>query len=205
MVGINLYQQKCVHLTMPTDLDDLTGKWDYSVLPANVRLGKDCFLERREAFERFRSQRDPGLVLGDRVQVFTWTTFNVESSGSVEVGHDSVLVGGIFMCAENIRIGSNCVISYNVTITDCDFHPLDIEARRRDAIASSPAGDRSQRPALITRPVFIGKGVWIGTGAIILKGVRIGDNATIAPGTVVTRDIPAKALAAGNPALISEN
>ena len=189
---------------MPSDIDDITGKWDYRGLPANVRLGKGCFLERRAAFERFRSQRDPGLVLGDRVQVLTWTTFNIEPGGAVEVGDDTLLVGAIFMCAESIYIGSSCVISYNVTITDCDFHPVDIESRRRDAIASSPAGDRSQRPALITSPVSIGNAVWIGTGAIILKGVHIGDNATIAPGTVVTRDIPAKALAAGNPALITE-
>src|SRR5262245_14587343 len=105
-------------------LDDLTGGWDYATLPANVRLGKDCFLERRDAFGRFRSQRPVGLVLGDRVRVLTWTTFNVEPTGYVAVGDDTTLVGAIFMVAESITVGVRCVISYNVTLADSDFHPL---------------------------------------------------------------------------------
>lgn len=185
-----------------TDVGDITGAWDYGSLPANVRIGAGCYIERRDAFERFRSTRDPGLVLGDRVQVHTWTRFSVDPDACLTVGDDSILVGAIFMCAEAIGIGARCIVQYNVTIADSDFHPVAVEARRLDAIASSPAGDRSLRPALVTRPVVIGDDVWIGTGAIILKGVRIGAGATIAPGTVVTRDVPAQALAAGNPAVI---
>ena len=188
---------------MAADLDDITGEWDYASLPPNVRVGKDCYIERRDAFTRFRSERDPGLVLGDRVQVQTWTRFSVDPPACLYIGDDTILVGGIFMCAEMIRVGARCVVQYNATIADSDFHPIDVESRRQDAIASSPSGDRSKRPALVTRPVVIGDDVWIGTGAIILKGVRIGDGATIAPGAVVTRDVPAKAVAAGNPAVIT--
>ena len=178
----------------------MTGAWDHSRLPPNVRLGVDCFLERRDAFGRFRSTRDPGLVLGDRVRVLTWTTFNVEPTGKVVVGDDTVLVGAVLMCAESITIGARCVVSYNVTIADSDFHPLDVEARRRDAVANAPFGDRSSRPAIIAKPVVIEDDVWIGIGAIILKGVVIGRGASIAPGAVVTRDVPPGAVASGNPA-----
>jgi acetyltransferase-like isoleucine patch superfamily enzyme len=184
-------------------LDDLTGGWDYASLPGNVRLGTDCFLERRDAFGRFRSQRPLGLVLGDRVRVLTWTTFNVEPGGFVAVGDDSWLVGAVFMAAESITVGARCVLSYNVTVADSDFHPLDVEARRRDAVANAPQGDRSQRPPLVSRPVVIEDDVWVGIGAIILKGVRIGRGATVAPGAVVTRDVPPGMLAAGNPAVVS--
>jgi acetyltransferase-like isoleucine patch superfamily enzyme len=190
-------------MSEPFDPRTVTGAWDYAALPKNVRLGKDCFLERRDAFGRFRSERDPGLVLGDRVRVLTWTTFNVEPGGRVVVGDDTLLVGPVFMCAELISVGARCVLSYNVTVADCDFHPLDVEERRRDAIANAPAGDRSLRPPLRTRPVVIGDDVWIGIGAIVLKGVRVGDGATVAPGAVVTRDVPAGALAAGNPAVVT--
>jgi acetyltransferase-like isoleucine patch superfamily enzyme len=186
-----------------TDVSDITGTWDYSSLPHNVHLGKDCFIERRDAFTRFRSERQPGLVLGDRVQVHTWTQFSVDPAACLTIGNDSILVGGIFMCAEMIRLGARCIVQYNVTVADSDFHPIDVESRRLDAIASSPAGDRSTRPALVTRPVVIGDDVWIGTGAIILKGVHVGDGATIAPGTVVTRDVPPNAVATGNPAVIT--
>jgi acetyltransferase-like isoleucine patch superfamily enzyme len=134
----------------------------------------------------------------------TWTTFNVEPTGAVMVGDDTLLVGAVFMCAELICVGSRCVISYNVTIADCDFHPVDVEARRRDAIATSPTGNRSDRPPLMTAPVHIGDGVRIGTGAIILKGVHIGDHATVAPGAVVACSIPANSHAIGNPAVATE-
>jgi acetyltransferase-like isoleucine patch superfamily enzyme len=108
------------------------------------------------------------------------------------------------MCADSIRIGSRCSISYNVTITDSDFHPLDIEARRRDAIAISPRAKRSDRPAQLTSPVVVGHQVKIGTGAIILKGVHICDCATIAPGAVVAQAVPPNSLASGNPAIITD-
>jgi acetyltransferase-like isoleucine patch superfamily enzyme len=95
-------------------------------------------------------------------------------------------------------------VSYNVTIADCDFHPIDVETRRQDAIATSPGGDRARRPPLVTRPVIIGDGVRIGTGAIILKGVQVGDGASIAPGAVVSCAVPPNACAVGNPAVIRE-
>ena len=51
-------------------------------------------------------------------------------------------------------------------------------------------------------PIIIGNNVWIGTEARICKGVTIGDNAIIAANAVVTKDVPANAIAAGNPAKI---
>jgi acetyltransferase-like isoleucine patch superfamily enzyme len=163
-------------------------------------VGRDCFFERRDSFGRFRSERLPGLVLGDRVRVYTWTTFNVEPTGLIEIGDDSVLVGAIFMCAERITVGRRVVISYNVTIADSDFHPTEPESRIRDAIAYAPAGVRSQRPPIVSRPVTIGDDAWIGIGAIILKGVQIGPGARVGPGAVVTSNVPAGVSVLGNPA-----
>jgi acetyltransferase-like isoleucine patch superfamily enzyme len=178
----------------------ITGAWDYTQLPANVRIGEDCFLERQASFERFRSTQENGLVIGNRVQVFTWTTFNVEPCGRVEIGDDSLLVGAVFMCADHIRIGRNVVVSYNVTIADSDFHPVDPQLRIVDAIANAPFGDRSKRPPLVTKAVIIEDDVQIGIGAIILKGVHIGRGARVAAGAVVTSAVPAGAQVAGNPA-----
>jgi acetyltransferase-like isoleucine patch superfamily enzyme len=186
----------------PSDARPFVGEWDYGSLPANIRLGQNCFLERRDAFGRFRSQRDLGLVLGDRVRVMTWTTFNVEPTGRVSIGDDTQLIGAVFMCAEEIRVGARCVISYNVTIADCDFHPLEVHERRQDAIANAPEGDRSARPPLVVKPVVIEDDVWIGIGAIILKGVTIGRGATVTAGSVVSRDVPPETVASGNPAVV---
>jgi acetyltransferase-like isoleucine patch superfamily enzyme len=181
------------------NLDEITGKWDYASLPGSVRLGRGCFLERKASFLRYRSERSPGLSLGDNVSAYTWTEFNIEPTGSVVVGDDSVLVGAVFMCAEQITLGRRVVVSYHVTIADSDFHPHDPALRRQDAIANAPGGDRSQRPQVESRPVVIGDDVWIGIGAIILKGVTIGAGARILAGAVVTRDVPEGASVCGNP------
>jgi acetyltransferase-like isoleucine patch superfamily enzyme len=181
------------------ELAELTGRWDYSTLPSNIRLGRECFVEQRDCFERCRSRRDPAVMLGDRVRVYAWTRFSLEPTGTVEVGEDSTLVGAMFMGAERIQIGARTIVSYFVTIADCDFHPRDSEARRRDAIAIAPGGDPADVAELRTAPVTIGDDVWIGIGAIVLKGVTIGPGARIAPGAVVTRDVPAGGRVIGNP------
>jgi acetyltransferase-like isoleucine patch superfamily enzyme len=182
------------------DIREITGAWDYASLPPNVELGPGCFIERKESFRRFRSTREPGLRLGSNVRVYTWAEFSVEPAGEISVGDDSILVGPIFMCAERIRVGRGVVISYHVTIADCDFHPLDRASRRTDALANAHGGDASLRPPLVARPVVIEDDAWIGIGAIVLKGVRIGRGARVAAGAVVTRDVPDGATVAGNPA-----
>jgi acetyltransferase-like isoleucine patch superfamily enzyme len=179
---------------------DLTGAWDYGSLPANVHVAADCYLEGRHSFARFRSERDPGLTLGRGVRIYTWTTFNVELSGRIRVGADTILVGAVFMCADEITIGERVIVSYNVTIADSDFHPIDPGLRKEDAIANAPQGDRTRRPHVVSRPVIIEDDAWIGIGAIILKGVRIGRRSRIGAGAVVTADVPAGTTVAGNPA-----
>jgi acetyltransferase-like isoleucine patch superfamily enzyme len=182
------------------DIAEITGNWPHGSLPANIRVGEGCYLERNDSFKRFRSTRQPGLVLGRGVRAYTWTEFNVEPSGMLDVGDDSTLVGAVFMCADSIRIGKRVVLSYNVTIADSDFHPLDPELRKQDAIANSPAGDRSLRPPYVARPVVIEDDVWIGIGAIVLKGVTIGRGARVEAGAVVTSSVPPNTTVAGNPA-----
>jgi acetyltransferase-like isoleucine patch superfamily enzyme len=58
------------------------------------------------------------------------------------------------------------------------------------------------KPVIATAPVKIGAHVWIGFNSIILKGVTIGDRSVVAAGSVVTKDIPADVLVAGNPARV---
>lgn len=179
---------------------ELTGDWDYTTLPKNIRLGEGCWLERKGSFVRFRSTRDPGLVIGDRVKAYTWATFNIEPTGLVEIGDDCILVGPVFMCHEHIKIGKRVKISYHVTIADADFHPISPELRRQDAIASRPNGIPGERPPFLSRPVVIEDDVRLGIGSLVLKGVRIGRDALIEPGAVVTRDVPEGGRVSGNPA-----
>jgi acetyltransferase-like isoleucine patch superfamily enzyme len=187
---------------MSAELTELTGGWDYGTLASNIHLGRDCFVEQRDCFERCRSTRDPAVVLGDRVRVYAWTRFSLEPTGTVEVGEDATLVGAMFMGAERIEIGARTIVSYFVTIADCDFHPRDPVARRREAIAIAPGGDPADVAELRSAPVTVGDDVWIGIGAIVLKGVTIGDRARVDPGAVVTRDVPPGGRVTGNPGQI---
>lgn len=85
-----------------------------------------------------------------------------------------------------IRIGSFALFGPGVQILT-PMHPLDAELRRREEFG---------------KPVDIGSDVWVGGGALILPGVRIGSRAVIGAGAVVTRDVPEDVFAAGNPCRI---
>ena len=167
----------------PFDVRTVTGEWDYGALPPNVRLGRDCCIEHPETFARFRSTRDPGVELGDRVRVYGWTVFNVEPSGAVVVGEDSVLVGAVFMCQEEIPVGRGTVVSYQVTIADTEA------PRPPDGAPEPPAGD-----------IEIGENAWVGARAVLLAGTRIGADGIVGAGAVVAGEVPAGATVAGNPA-----
>jgi acetyltransferase-like isoleucine patch superfamily enzyme len=184
----------------PGEVDALSGRWDYATLAPKVQVGEGCFLERRDSFARCRSRHEPGVRLGDRVQVYMWSSFSVEPEGAVTIGDDCVVVGAIFMCAHQITLGQRVVISYNVTIADSDFHPIDPVQRRLDAIANAPEGDRRTRPPFTSLPVVIEDDACIGIGAIILKGVTVGRGARVGAGAVVTRDVAPGASVFGNPA-----
>jgi maltose O-acetyltransferase len=82
-----------------------------------------------------------------------------------------------------VRIGNFTLFGPAVQIYT-PMHPLNAELRRREEFG---------------KPVEIGSDVWVGGGAIILPGVRIGSRAVIGAGSVVTRDVPANVFAAGNP------
>lgn len=181
----------------------VAGDWWPHPIPANVQFGAGFYCESAQIFRHFRSRETPALVLGDHVSCYAGCSFSLGEKGSCRVGDFSLLNGALVMAEERIEIGSHCLISWNVGIADSDFHPLDPATRRADAEALAPYfRPGTRRPAIRTEPVIIGDNVWIGMNAVILKGVRIGNDAVVAAGAVVTRDVPAAVIVAGNPAMV---
>lgn len=111
-----------------------------------------------------------------------------------------------FFCdyGTNIRLGSKVFFNFNCVILDVMPVVIGDNVLVGPAVqiytATHPLDAEERRTGLeYAKPVTIGSDVWIGGGAIICPGVTIGDRAVIGAGSVVTRDIPAGAIAAGNP------
>jgi len=120
---------------------------------------------------------------------------------------DSPTVMPRFACdyGFNIRAGRNLFANYDCVFLDCA--PIDVgdDVQIGPAVqlytATHPLDPAVRRSGLEgARPIRLGDNVWIGGGAIVLPGVTIGDDAVIGAGSVVTRDVPAGAVARGNPA-----
>jgi acetyltransferase-like isoleucine patch superfamily enzyme len=177
------------------------GRWADGALPANAFVGKDTLITGDYSFKRFRSRRNPALVMGDGCTM-DGVHFALGEDGSLRVGDYCYFTNAVLLCEQEIQIGSYVVIGWNATIADTDFHPIEPAKRIADAIACSPLGKGRPRPEIARRPVVIENDVWIGPNATILKGVRLGAGAIVEPGAMVTRNVPPGSRALGNPAQI---
>src|SRR4051812_8281770 len=176
--------------------------WWREPIPPNVEFGEGFYCESAQVFRFVKSQVPGAIRIGSHVSVYAGCSFSIGPNGSCTIGNFTLLNGALIMAEERIDIGSHCLISWNVGIADSDFHPLEPAQRVIDAQALAPYfKDRPARPKLKTAPVKIGDNVWIGMNAVILKGVTIGDNSVVAAGSVVTKDVPANTIVAGNPAV----
>jgi len=179
----------------------LDGDWFDGRVPHNVEVGEGTVLDSSFCFKHYFATGPVGLRVGRQV-TFWRTSLAAEANGMIEIGDYCYLTNASLVCSSRITIGSYVMIAGGVTIADSDFHPMDAAARLADTVALSPIGDRKRRPPIETRPVVIEDDVWIGYNATILKGVRVGAGAVIAPGALVVRDVPPGACVAGNPARI---
>jgi tetrahydrodipicolinate N-acetyltransferase len=112
----------------------------------------------------------------------------VVDGGRLTIGHGTNVngLGTRLLCAQEVTIGAGCTLSWDVQVLDTDFHAMTVDGVERPSVA----------------PVRIGDRVWVGTRALVLKGVTIGDGAVVAAAAVVTSDVPAGAVVAGVPARV---
>lgn len=127
------------------------------------------------------------LTVHGSAELIRGTRVLIGEGAHLEIGDGSYLnYDSTITCFEHIVIGAKCGISWNANILDGNGHEL--------VVGGVP------RP--MSEPVTIGDSVWVGTGVTILSGVTVGDGAVIAAGSVVTKDVPPKTIAAGNPARV---
>ena len=141
---------------------------------------------------KFTHRNPVGVFTLNENSSFFCSDMTVHCGSKISVGKNTTLKLGSgyinnnceIRCSNSIIIGNEVAIADNVVIRDNDSHEID----------GSP----------LTAPVIIGNHVWIGTRAIILKGVTIGDGAIIAAGAIVTKDVPPNTLVAGIPATVKK-
>ncbi|MCL2715602.1 MAG: sugar O-acetyltransferase [Alphaproteobacteria bacterium] len=119
---------------------------------------------------------------------------------------ESLILIPPFYCAggSEIRVGRNVFVNQNCTFYDLGGLDIGDDVMIGPNVSLITAGHPLQpsrrRQETIGNPILIGNNVWIGTGAIVIGGVSVGDNAAIAAGSVVTRSVAANTLVGGNPA-----
>lgn len=158
--------------------------------PHFAALGKAPFIVKPWFVEVFGSP----ITIGDFATVFAtsdrWVRLAVWADqplkGQIQIGDHCLVCPGVrISSASKISIGDDCMLASGVYITDSDWH----DTYNRIAFGK-------------TGPVDIAANVWIGDGAIVCKGVSIGENSIVGAGAVVVDSLPSNCIAGGNPAKV---
>jgi len=166
----------------------------HKLVPELKSLGKNPFIVKPWYIEIFGYPVSIGsniTLLGcsdKKTRLTVWS--DKKNIDGITIGDHVLISPGVRISAANsIKIADSCMLASNAYITDSDWHGI---------------YDRSMTPVK-TSKVILKENVWIGDSAIVCKGVTIGKNSIIGAGAVVTCDIPANVIAAGNPAKVIKN
>jgi acetyltransferase-like isoleucine patch superfamily enzyme len=163
----------------------LIARWVWLKLRWRGRLKTDglCFVCPGVTFE---IGRDATVHLGR----WSWIGHGSKiraHEGEVRIGAKSVLGQECTISSfQHVSLGRECIVADRVMLIDFDHGIVEVERPIRDQ-------------GIYKRDVRVGHNVWIGYGVAILRGATVGDNAVLGTSTVVSRDVPANAVAAGVP------
>jgi len=155
--------------------DSLTMN-DYQRIAPDVRLGRDVKI--------FAFVNLYGCEIGDETRIGTF----VEIQKGSKIGARCKISSHTFIC-EGVTIEDEVFVGHGVTFIN-DHHPK----------ATAPGGQLQTEADWECRPTLVRRGASIGSGATLLGGITIGENALVGAGSVVTRDVPPNTTVAGNPA-----
>ena len=156
----------------------MTDHGPLNAIAPDVKLGKDVRLAK--FINLYGCSVDDGTKIG---------TF-VEVQKNASIGKNCKIQSHTFIC-EGVHIGDNVFVGHNVTFIN-DKYPR----------ATKPGGGLQTEADWKVVPTLIRKGASVGSSVTILCGVTVGEGAIVGAGSVVTKDVPAGAIVAGNPARI---
>ena len=179
--------------TLPSRIWRLEANWKGICCDASVLFLGRPLISRHADSEMIFSEgvRIHSALRSNPLGCFQPSVLRTMAAGArLELGKNVGMSGTILCAGKSIVIGENTIIGSGVMILDNDLHVASGEGRWR--------GEYVQN----AREICIGRGVFVGARAIILKGVTVGDGAIIGAGAVVTHDVPEGMIVAGNPATV---
>ena len=146
------------------------------------RFNRDCLENRKKATRELISLFASDHFCWIEPNFFCDYGYNIDLGKQVYFNHNVTILD-----AAKVEFGDHVLVGPNVVISTAT-HPLDPELRRRGMESA--------------HSIVIRSNVWIGAGANILPGIPIGENAVVAAGALVNRDVPANTVVAGVPAKV---
>ena len=180
----------------------LTWDWYDGVVPENVLIDEQAYLESTYSFQLFRSRVPSAVKVGRGSSVYLGVMFDLGPKARVELGDYVLMNGARLVCDSEITIGNHSLLAWNVVLMDTYRLPLNPE-KRRAVLRRVPETLTRQAAVDVdgpARPIRIGANVWIGFDCCVLPGVSIGDGAIVGARSVVTQDVEPYTVVAGNPA-----
>jgi acetyltransferase-like isoleucine patch superfamily enzyme len=157
---------------------------DYRLIRDALEQGKYTMQGNWEKIGPLLINNGGGEILIGDVQFQGPLRLQVGKGGRIEIGdYTSINYGVEIHGKKRVVIGRYCLIGWNVTITDTDYH----------GIGYIPPTDL---------PTTVEEGAWVGCNSIILKGVTVGRGAVVASGSVVNKSVPPFTIVGGNPAKV---
>jgi acetyltransferase-like isoleucine patch superfamily enzyme len=156
---------------------------------AQLHLGNNIFMDDRVVI--FQRETGGPVEIGDRVFIYRDTILETGDGGHIRIGSEASVHPRCQINAYkgSIEIGKGVMIAPSCALYSYD-HGI------------APGMPIREQPLRSKGDIVIGEEAWLSFGVIVLGGVRIGDGAVVAAGSVVTRDVPDNAIAAGNPARV---
>jgi len=160
-----------------------------TIYHSDLQLGNHVFIGDRVII--FQRENGGPVELGDRVCIYRDTIIETGYGGSLTLGDQTSIHPRCQLNAYKapIQIGRGVMIAPN-----CAFYAYDHGVAPGMPIREQPLQSRG--------PILVGDEAWLGVGVIVLGGIRIGEGAVIGAGSIVTRDVPENAIAAGVPAKV---
>ena len=167
---------------------------------ATCRLRADAALGRYARIRNIRGDSDK-IVVGRNSRVLG-ELLTFAHGGEIQIGEWCYVGEGTrIWSAASIEIGNRVLISHSANVFDNLTHPLRAEERHRQVQQIFTRGHPDDI-SLDESPVKICDDAWVGAGAMVLRGVTVGQGAIVAASAVVTKDVAAFSIVAGNPAVL---